>query len=337
MEKIFEPFIKLLDNPLSDFFQLIGFNEDISKVLTASIIPLILLLIKKLYNQYKNIKTAKELVQFQYSYKDVKQKRDLFIPTKAQNFSPTYEEEPKHSTKFIVKKPLISFFIKEVFNEKKETDKFYLILADSGMGKTTFMINLYLKYHSFFNFRRKYKMKLFPFGDKNLLNWIKEIKPEEARNTILLLDAFDEYKALLPPEEPDGLTGDERFRKLLDEIIENVSGFREVVITSRTQYFPGQEDQPYELKIPRFGSEGFHTLAKLYLSPFEKKEIASYLNKKYGIIKIWNQRKKRTAKLILDNSPKLMVERNRQSGSTVFIEILSEYFLYSLITTKIKE
>ena len=112
---------------------------------------------------------------------------------------------------------------------------------------------------------------------------------------------------MISPTEPDGLADDERFRRRLDEIIETVRDFREVVITSRTQYFPGQESQPYELKIPRFDDKGFHTLAKFYLSPFDRKEITRYLNKKYGGLKFWNRKKKQIATTIVNNSPKLMV------------------------------
>jgi len=109
------------------------------------------------------------------------------------------------------------------------------------------------------------------------------------------------------PTEPDGLSDDERFRRRLDEIIETVRDFREVVITSRTQYFPGQENQPYELKLRRFDEKGFHKLAKFYLSPFDSKEITRYLNKKYGVLKFWNQKKKQSATTIINNSPNLMV------------------------------
>ena len=311
MEKILELLFKLLSNPLSDFFRLIGFSDHTGKVPTVIVVVLIIWsaanLLKVLQKGIKYNRTARELLYFRYNYRDFKHKYNLFIPTQGQNLSPIYEEEPELRTKYIVKRPLIPYFLKTAFNEKKESDKFYLILADSGMGKTTFMINLYLQYHSFFNFRRKYKMKLFPFGDNDIIRWIKEIKPEEARDTILLLDAFDEYKALLPPEIPDGLSDDERFRKRLDEVVENVKDFREVVITSRTQYFPGQEDMPYELKILRYDREGFHALAKLYISPFDKKEIKRYLNKKYGVFKLWNRNKKQIAASLVQKSPKLMM------------------------------
>ena len=157
-----------------------------------------------LYRHYQNSIAAKDLAPF-FNYQNVKEKREFFIESKVQNNSPTREEEPSFTHKFVVKQKLIPFFIYTAFNEKKETDKFYLVLADSGMGKTTFMINLFVRYNSFFNFRRKYQIKLIPFGYKgDVIEKIKEIKKEDIPNTILLLDAFDEYTKILPPNEPMG-------------------------------------------------------------------------------------------------------------------------------------
>ncbi len=275
--------------------------------LSAVVTTLGVILVTALYKRIQVSIAAKDLAPY-FSKKDVQQKLRLFIESKWQNNSPTREEEPLFTHKFVSKSTLIPHFIKTAFNENKVSDKFYLVLADSGMGKTTFMINLYVRYNFFFNRHNKYKIKLIPFGYQgNVIEKIKEIKKEEIPNTILLLDAFDEYTKILPPTESDKLTDDERFRKVLDEVIETVQDFREVVITSRTQYFPGEEDQPYELKIPTFDSKGFHTLAKFYLSPFDDKEIRRYLNKKYGILRVWNRKKKQKARRIVSNSPKLMV------------------------------
>jgi len=182
-----------------------------------------------------------------------------------------------------------------------------------------------LNIHRFFNFGRKYKIRFYPFGDARILEQIKKIKPGEVTNTILLLDAFDEDKKLNLSTELNGLSDDERFRRRLDEIIETVRDFREVVITSRTQYFPGQENQPYELKIPRFDEKGFHKLAKFYLSPFDSKEITRYLNKKYGVLKFWNQKKKQIATTIINNSPKLMVRPMLLSYIDFLVESKQEF------------
>ncbi len=308
MDKIFEALLKLI--PFAPLLEKLGMSKEASVAL-AGIINLVLLfalgnLYKYLINRYKNSRVALDLAPY-FDYQKVKVSRNFFIPTQFQNQSPTREDEPGFSHKFVSKSPLIPFFMKTAFKGKKERDKFYLVLADSGMGKTTFMINLYIRYSSFFNFGRKYKIRLYPFGDARILDEIKAIKQDEARNTILLLDAFDEDRKLIPPAESDGLSDDERFRRRLDEVIEAVRDFREVVITSRTQYFPGQEKEPYELKIPRFDEQGFHTLAKLYLSPFDTREIKRYLNKKYGRIRFWNRNQKRNASFIVNKSPNLMV------------------------------
>jgi len=308
MDIIIDAISKII--PFSSLFEQLGFNREVSAglsvLITASLIYLIVNLIRKLHTYRKNKKTASDLKPY-FPYGKVKQSTELFIQTQGQSYSPTYEDEPQQSTRFIVKKQLIPWFINTAFNEKKEADKYYLILADSGMGKTTFMINLYIRYVS--KFSKRHKIKLIPFGDDRIISHLKELSKnqDDAKDTILLLDAFDEYKGLLPPEVPDGLTDDDRFRKRLDEIVELTRDFLEVVITSRTQYFPGQEEMPYELKIPRFDGKGFHTLGKLYLSPFDNNEINKYLNKKYGILKFWNRERKKIANSIIDSSPKLMV------------------------------
>lgn len=308
MDKIIEAILKLI--PFAKWLENAGLSKELSAGLAVLIIAILLYLIsifiKWITARSKNTKTAKSLVH--YSYQEIQKAQQYFIETKAQSLPPTIEEELKGGTKFIPKVSLIDHFIKTAFNEKEESDKFYLVLADSGMGKTTFMINLYMRYNSFWNFGRKYKMKLLPFRDDNILGDLAKIGKDEAKNTILLLDAFDEYKGLLPPKESDGMSNDERFRKRLDEIVELVQYFREVVITSRSQYFPGQESEVYTLEVPKYGSEGgFHKLAKLYISPFDEREIEEYLNKKFGRWKFWNQKKKEIARSIVKTSPKLMV------------------------------
>ena len=269
------------------------------------------------YRRYQDQKAARDLAPY-FTYKAVKEKRKLFIETQWQGVSPTKQDEPRSSRKYAPKERLIPFFLDEAFDEKKADGKYYIVLADSGMGKTTFLVNLFVRYNSFFRRNRPYAIKYIPFGYySNVLEKIKEIGKDEALNTILLLDAFDEYAGLLPPDEPDGLSDDERFRKVLDELLDAVKDFRDVVITSRTQYFPGQEDDPYELKIPRFSEAGFHTLAKIYLSPFDKSEIDSYLNRKYGVFG-WGKKKK--ARQIVYNSPNLMVRPMLLSHIGDFVE-----------------
>jgi formylglycine-generating enzyme required for sulfatase activity len=326
MDSVIEALVKLI--PCSELLENIGLNRETALAIATVVEAILIFLLwkgsEKLTNRLKDCKAANDLAPW-FDYLKVKKSRELFIPTTFQNISPTRENEPGFSSQYVAKKPLVDFFIKTAFNKKKDTDKYYLILADSGMGKTTFMINLYLRYTSFLNFRKEYKIKLFPFGDSRILDRIREIDKEEITRTVLLLDAFDEDKGLLPPAEPDGLSDDDRFRRRLDEIIETVRDFREVIITSRTQYFPGQEDQSYELNVPRFDDKGFHRLAKFYISPFEDREIQKYLNRKYGIVRYWNKRKKQNALSVVKKAPQLMVRPMLLSYIDYFTDANSEY------------
>ena len=153
MDKIFEALIKLI--PFAQLFEELGMSKETSVALAGLIIVALIFALNSLYNylvnHYKNSKAASDLAPY-FDYQKVKTSRELFIPSQFQNQSPTHEDEPQFSHQFVSKSLLIPFFMKTAFNEKKESDKFYLVLADSGMGKTTFMINLYVQYTSFFNF-----------------------------------------------------------------------------------------------------------------------------------------------------------------------------------------
>ncbi|MEN8908269.1 MAG: SUMF1/EgtB/PvdO family nonheme iron enzyme, partial [Clostridiales bacterium] len=271
--------------------------------LTAIVTLLSRLIAIKLINKIKNSMTAKNLRPI-FEYNDVVNARKYFVQTKFQNQSPTRQLEPGRDYR-VAKTEIIPDLIKNTFVEKRN-DKFYLILADSGMGKTTFMINLYMKYCSVFNFKKNYKIKLIRFGRKEFINDFNNVSSEHKKDTILLMDAFDEYKGLFN-KDMENMTNDDCFRKKFDEIIDKVQDFFIVIITSRSQYFPGEESNPYDLKIERSDAKGYHILRKIYLSPFDSSEIKLYLNRKYGYIRFWNRKKKKIAKKIIDKSPNLMV------------------------------
>ena len=291
-----------------DLIKLFAKENDFSRSINIYLISFILYWsIIRLYKRYKIIQSTRNWTPFFWN-SDLRNKCNYFVESRFQNNSPVWGVEPGFTIKYNAKAKLIPFFIKRVFNKKHVHEKFYLVLADSGMGKTTALINLFLRYNSLFNINHQYNIKLISFGYKgDIIEKIKEIPKEDINNTILLLDAFDEYDKILPPDKPDGLTDDERFRKVLNEVICFVQDFRIVVITCRTQYFPSQEDKDYELEILRPDDQGFQKLVKLYLSPFDDVEIRSYLNKKYGVLKFWNRQKKKKALEIVNNSPMLMV------------------------------
>ena len=322
METLIELLLKAI--PLAKYLEKLGISKEASVALSFLLIAAFLYALYKLVkwgvHRRKNLKAAKNLDPH-FDYLMVKKARDIFIPTQWQNISPTRKEEPQYSSYVDNKSPLIPHLLKKGFDEKDGSDRFFLVLAGSGMGKTTFMLNLYIAYHSFFNrLNAKYNMCLFPFGDKRTLDRIREIEPKEAKNTILLLDAFDEDPFLLAVNDEHNLPDDERFRRRLDEVMDAVQDFKRVVITCRTQYFPERGNQDYELNIKRYDGKGFHKLPKLYISPFDDDEIQRYLNKKYGRLKFWNRSKKRKAQYIVSKAGKLMVRPMLLSNIDFLVE-----------------
>ncbi len=337
MDKFIDALLQLI--PFSVWFEKLGLGKELSAALSVVFAALLLWalssLIKSLIERQKNLRTAKDLKP-QFDYQMVRHATRIYIPTQGQNASPARQDEPGFTHQFVLRKPLIPFFIKTAFNEKTKGEKFYIILADSGMGKTTFLINLFIRYHSFFNFRRHKKMRLMRFSHPDTLSEIKAIKKEDVKDTILLLDALDEDPHIVS-KDPN-VSDEEAFSRRVDEIIEATRNFSDVVMTCRTQYFPGQESDTIELKVQRPDQKGFYVLNKFYLSPFTDEEVRKYLNKKFGYLSLWNRAKKKRAARVISQSRQLVMRPMMLSYINYLVEenreYKSEYEVYETLIEK---
>ena len=157
------------------------------------------------------------------------------------------------------------------------------ILSDAGMGKTSLLAMLKLTEMTSF-WPRQYNCELFKL-DRNTLNEVENI--EEKRKTILLLDSLDEDKTAIGRVE-------ERLMEILDL---TTKSFHKIIITCRTQFFPGLES-PGKIEIG-----GYKCYAK-YLSFFDNKKVDEYLSKRFSkkilFFKIKDREKIKTAKRIID-------------------------------------
>jgi len=182
MDNLIDAVLKLLH--FEELLIILGIGKKTGAVLFALAIIIFGAIIKKtiiiLNSRYRNTIAAKNLKP-QFDYITIKEALRYYISTKYQMSSPTEKDEPKNSINNDLSKPLIPFLLREVFNEKYNHEKFYIILADSGMGKTTFMINLYMKYVSFFNLRQRYKIRLLRLSNYKTLDWVKNYEIEEKR------------------------------------------------------------------------------------------------------------------------------------------------------------
>jgi hypothetical protein len=256
------------------------------------VMPLLQKLGTKLWKLGQQRKLQKDLHPF-YTKQEIQRATQYYVETKCQNIAPSKEDELRETSPFSAKEKIIPFFLKKAFKPMKDECQFYIVLADSGMGKTTFLINLYLRYIDQF-FRPQYQIKLLPFAFPEIDKEIEKIPNDVKRQTILLLDAFDE-----------DIQAVQDYKTRLHDLIQKVLYFREVVITCRTQFFPSEAEEPGETGVLRFGPEGgsrvFH---KFYISPFDDNDIRAYLRKRFAWFQVF---KKRKAKQIVKYSPNLMV------------------------------
>jgi hypothetical protein len=245
----------------------------------------------KLWILRRQRKLKRDLFPF-YTLPEIQRATQYYVETKCQNIAPSKEDEPRQAHAFAAKEHIIPFFLKKAFKPEKDECQFYIVLADSGMGKTTFLINLYLRYLEQF-FGARYQIKLFPLGFPELDKEIEKISDDDKRKTILLLDAFDE-----------DIQAVHDYKTRLHDLIRKVVQFREVVITCRTQFFPSEEEEPKETGVLQFGGEGgYREFRKLYLSPFDDHDVHAYLRKRF----FWQVFKRRKAHRIVTSCPNLMV------------------------------
>ncbi len=137
------------------------------------------------------------------------------------------------------------------------------VLSDAGMGKTSLLVML--KATSLYSFWPDMKFKLLRLGSETL-EGIKSCS--DTVNTVLLLDSLD--------EDPEAFG---RIEERLRELLMATTGFRQVVITCRTQFFPLQN--AFEFNGARIKIGGF-TCRLAYLSLFSEFQIDQYLTNLYS-------------------------------------------------------
>ena len=210
----------------------------------------------------------KSFVNSVYTQEKLTEVSRYYIHTRAQDMDPCEHDEIKENNGKYISCNLIDFFVNDAF-VKGSAGKYYLVLADSGMGKTTFILRLFRECMKTFNSPWNNKVELVPLTDVDCLSKIKEIiKPEK---TILLLDALDENKAAI-----------NNCDAFFDELITATSTFNKIVITCRTQFFPSNKDEPSYTNYIQIGRRTKKMeIVKKYLSPFTDKEVKLYLKKRF--------------------------------------------------------
>ena len=214
-----------------------------------------------------------------------KRAQQYYIPARCQSIGPNHYPDVLDSIRSAPTENMIKKYVDTIFVADNVSSPLYCILGGSGMGKTSFLINVlkaYVKKYSLNN--KPYDIELIRLANDAYENKIKDVP--NPKTTILLLDSLD--------ENPRAISDYKTFIESLEEQIEQ---FRIVVVTSRTQFFPDEEHELKESKILNNGNKkGFYAYTRHYISPFTDDEVEKYLRKRYGL----NIRKRRSAKRIVN-------------------------------------
>jgi hypothetical protein len=235
-----------------------------------------------------------------------------YLPPFCQDVDPAGGDEPR--LVFGVQNKL--FAVLDTVLSRETEYRYIILLADSGMGKTSALLNYFSRYMK--QWRKPYQLALIPLGIPDADDRIAAVA--EKSNTVLLLDALDEDTLAIVDHT-------ERVRMLLQLTRE----FRKVVITCRTQFFSQDEEIPKRTGILKVGAraagEGAEYLFhKVYLSPFTDEQVKKYIRRLYPF---WRRKSRRAAFAMssriahLSSRPMLLAHiddlvRTRRSAETSF-------------------
>ena len=249
----------------------------------------------KLWSDWRKAREAKrlghKLRSKWFDGETIKKATQYYIQPDCCSIDPTQEAEIRNIV--AAREPL--FRVIDGYLSEGAQHRHLLILADSGMGKTSFALNYYA-----YNHRRpkkkRHRMEVVPLGSGEADDYIPRI--EHPEDTVLFLDAFDEDVRAIEDHTA-------RLRDLMDLC----RPFRRVLITCRTQFFKKDEEIPRETGIVKLGprgagESGTYEFWKLYLAPFSDDQVDAFLRKRYPV---WHLGRRKKAREIVEKIPLLSV------------------------------
>lgn len=213
-----------------------------------------------------------------YDSATIKLSTRYYIPPNCSSIDPAQEAEPRHL--ITTEEKLFDAVDKHLAPDSPH--RHVLLLADSGMGKSSFVLNYYA-HNQKMPKRKRQRLAVVPLGISNPEDYIAKI--QEPQRTVIFLDAFDEDTKAI-----------EDHRERLFELMQVCASFKRVLITCRTQFFLKDEEIPRETSIIKFGPRKpgeprIYEFWRLYISPFNDIQVKKFLRLRYSFWP-WSNRKK---------------------------------------------
>ena len=244
------------------------------------------------FEDHQNAKLLqKKLSQGPFDKSEIISATRFYIPPKFTNIDPAQEQDFRRA---LVASKNYLFPTIDQFLDKDDSKRHLLILADSGIGKTSFVLNYYV--HNERRRSSRHDIVLVAFGKGDADKRIKGVENKEQK--VIFLDALDE-----------DILAVNNIENRVHELMQLCCDFKKVIITCRSQFFKNDEEIPKETGIAVIGSRALgqspvYAFWKLYLSPFDDEDIDLYLKKRYSI---FNRKKRKIAKQLIDKIGSLSV------------------------------
>ncbi len=264
LKQVLSPHTLQPEKKLHNFFGIKISDDAYASIWVAIVIPLVIFLYKTFLP--KLIKPSVILTAF--SGKFLIERKAHFIPNNFKIFN--YHNEDISSPDLENTNNSIEYFINKILSN----DHFcYFLIAPTGVGKTTYLCNLFVEYKQVSRWKNVGAVLLLgKMYDKETIAKIKEIiKQGRAKETILLLDAMDEFDA-----QSNNLSLQEYKEKFFNEWNEDrelFALFKKVIVSVREQFL--QPDDFDKLKI------NSKRIFRIHLQPFTFDQIGKYIENRY--------------------------------------------------------